>query len=165
MTEFDRIANSALELQTQKQRPKTSSLFCRRRVRGDCAVHDLESQSQKYRSKDHRRFAGAECDAIVLSTTVTRPSAFAVDAHRLNVALTRAKSNLVVVGCAAALQVCIFWGGRGWMGEPGMGGGGRGGINTELNYLLDIRESAPTSPPQPAPLFARERREKKKNSK
>lgn len=47
---------------------------------------------------------GAERDVIILSTTVTRPGSFAADSCRLNVALTRARHNLVVVGCAPALQ-------------------------------------------------------------
>jgi superfamily I DNA and/or RNA helicase len=49
-------------------------------------------------------FQGAERDVIVLTTAVTRPGAFAADAARLNVALTRARHNLVLVGCAPALQ-------------------------------------------------------------
>ena len=48
---------------------------------------------------------GMEKDVIVLSTTITRPStAFASDACRLNVALTRARRNLLLVGCAPVLQ-------------------------------------------------------------
>lgn len=43
----------------------------------------------------------------MLSTTATRPgssAAFVSDAQRLNVALTRARSHLVVVGAAAVMQ-------------------------------------------------------------
>jgi AAA domain len=47
---------------------------------------------------------GAERDVIFFCTTVTRPAAFPFDAHRLNVALTRARNHLIVVGCASALQ-------------------------------------------------------------
>lgn len=39
-----------------------------------------------------------EKDVIVLAITVTRPGPFASDNHRLNVALTRARRHLVVVG-------------------------------------------------------------------
>jgi ATP-dependent exoDNAse (exonuclease V) beta subunit len=41
---------------------------------------------------------------IILSTVCTRPGAFFSDAARLNVAFTRARHNLVVAGCAHALQ-------------------------------------------------------------
>ena len=40
-------------------------------------------------------FQGGECDAIVLS--IVRFSEFAGDAQRLNVALTRARSHLIVL--------------------------------------------------------------------
>lgn len=49
-------------------------------------------------------FQGAEKDVIILSTAVTRPGAFASETCRLNVALTRAKHNLIIVGCAPALK-------------------------------------------------------------
>ena len=45
-----------------------------------------------------------ERDVIVLTTAVTTARAFAADACRINVALTRARNNLVIVGCAEALQ-------------------------------------------------------------
>jgi hypothetical protein len=49
-------------------------------------------------------FQGAEKDLIILTTATTRPGSFIADANRLNVALTRAKNNLVVVGCGHALD-------------------------------------------------------------
>ena len=49
---------------------------------------------------------GLEKDVIVLSTAVTRASAFASDARRLNVALTRARHHLLVVGHSGTLQHC-----------------------------------------------------------
>lgn len=52
-------------------------------------------------------FQGAEKDLIILTTATTRvggAGAFTGDAARLNVALTRARHNLVVVGCAPALE-------------------------------------------------------------
>lgn len=41
---------------------------------------------------------GMEKEIIVLSTTVSRPGPFASDPQRLNVALTRARRHLVIVG-------------------------------------------------------------------
>jgi len=46
---------------------------------------------------------GMEKEVIILSTAVTRPGAFASDARRLNVALTRARRHLFIVGAAPAL--------------------------------------------------------------
>ena len=42
--------------------------------------------------------------AIVLSLTVARAGAFAADAQRLNVALTRARHHLIIVGAAPVAQ-------------------------------------------------------------
>lgn len=54
----------------------------------------------------HYYMQGQEKDVIILSTTVTRASSasFASDCQRLNVALTRARRHLIVIGCAAALE-------------------------------------------------------------
>lgn len=43
-------------------------------------------------------FQGAERDIILLTTATTKPSEFASDACRMNVALTRAKNHLIVLG-------------------------------------------------------------------
>jgi superfamily I DNA and/or RNA helicase len=74
-------------------------------------------------------FQGAECDAIILTTCITRSGgAFAADACRVNVALTRAKNNLVVVGSAQALQgsspafAALLAQARGTPGGYGIGG-------------------------------------------
>jgi hypothetical protein len=49
-------------------------------------------------------FQGAERDVIILTTAITRPGTFASDACRLNVALTRARHNLIIIGQAKALE-------------------------------------------------------------
>lgn len=48
---------------------------------------------------------GMEKDVIILTTAITRQTTFAADAQRLNVALTRARHHLVLIGCAPILQV------------------------------------------------------------
>lgn len=51
---------------------------------------------------------GAEKEVIILATTTTNArSDFCSDAARLNVALTRAKRHLVVVGAADVLSQVI----------------------------------------------------------
>ncbi|GFH33034.1 uncharacterized protein HaLaN_32345, partial [Haematococcus lacustris] len=48
-------------------------------------------------------FQGAEKEVVLLATTLTRPSPFAADPLRLNVALTRARRHLLVLGSCNAL--------------------------------------------------------------
>ena len=48
---------------------------------------------------------GMEKDLIILCTAVTRPGAFAADKQRLNVALTRGRHHLLLIGHGPALQV------------------------------------------------------------
>lgn len=52
-------------------------------------------------------FQGAEKNVIILSSATTRPSTFATDACRLNVALTRAKRHLLLVGNVHILSKCM----------------------------------------------------------
>ncbi|GMH36180.1 hypothetical protein BSKO_04048 [Bryopsis sp. KO-2023] len=49
-------------------------------------------------------FQGMEKDIIILSTSITQPGPFCSDGQRLNVALTRGKNHMVLVGCLPALQ-------------------------------------------------------------
>ena len=50
---------------------------------------------------------GSECDLIVISCVRTDSIGFAADSERLNVALTRARSALFVVGNFYAFEVCF----------------------------------------------------------
>ena len=54
-------------------------------------------------------FQGQEKKVIVLSTAFTGSGAFTADPHRINVALTRAKHHLVIVGHGEALQNSKLW--------------------------------------------------------
>ena len=54
-----------------------------------------------------RQMQGMEKDVIILSTAVTRQTAFAADVQRLNVAITRARHHLLLIGCSATLQVSM----------------------------------------------------------
>lgn len=47
---------------------------------------------------------GMEKDIILLATTITHAGAFATDAQRVNVALTRARHHLIVLGCSQVLR-------------------------------------------------------------
>ena len=47
-----------------------------------------------------------EKDIIILATTITHGGAFASDVQRVNVALTRARHHLVLLGCSAVLRNC-----------------------------------------------------------
>jgi superfamily I DNA and/or RNA helicase len=92
-------------------------------------------------------FQGAERDCILLCTTISSPWDFVGDPHRLNVALTRARHHLLVLGCSRALErsspvyqrivgACQQQAGQYFMGHGllahlracGGGGGGGGGV-------------------------------------
>ena len=63
-----------------------------------------------------------EREVIVISTTVTRASTFTGDAHRVNVAMTRARRHMMLIGCAAAMQVSLhacIWGSPSSQGYAG----------------------------------------------
>lgn len=49
---------------------------------------------------------GMEKDIIILATTITHGGAFVSDVQRLNVAFTRARHHLLVVGCSSVLRSC-----------------------------------------------------------
>lgn len=69
-------------------------------------------------------FQGAEKDVVLLATTTTNPrSEFCSDGARLNVALTRARHHLLVLGAASVLAQVSVGGGRGAGGREGGGPG------------------------------------------
>jgi senataxin len=55
-------------------------------------------------------FQGQEKDVIILSAVRTNAVGFLSDRRRVNVALTRAKSNVFVIGCAKLLRTDALWG-------------------------------------------------------
>ena len=65
------------------------------------------------RARQVDAFQGAERDIIIFSCVRSRPDATSVgfldDAHRLNVALTRARLCCRVVGCTSTLQTIPLW--------------------------------------------------------
>ena len=84
-------------------------------------------------------YQGCEKDLIIITTAATRPSAFTRDAHRVNVAVTRARRHLVVVGHGGALVAAAAGGG-------GCGGEGRAGKNDDANALGSIVRACTNSP-------------------
>ena len=54
----------------------------------------------------HHVLQGMEKDIIILATTITHGGAFASDVQRVNVALTRARHHLLVLGCSSVLRSC-----------------------------------------------------------
>ncbi|OLP79079.1 Regulator of nonsense transcripts 1 [Symbiodinium microadriaticum] len=54
-------------------------------------------------------YQGREKEVIILSCVRTQGLGFLSDQRRLNVAITRAKSLLVVIGCAELLQTDPVW--------------------------------------------------------
>ena len=52
----------------------------------------------------HYVMQGMEKDVILLATTISHAGAFATDAQRVNVALTRARHHLVVLGSSQVLR-------------------------------------------------------------
>ncbi|KFM25419.1 putative ATP-dependent helicase [Auxenochlorella protothecoides] len=62
-------------------------------------------------------FQGREADVVLLSTTRTQRLGFLADRRRVNVAITRARRGLVVLGCSALLRTHPVW--REWLREAG----------------------------------------------
>ena len=65
------------------------------------ALQEQDADSLQIATVDS--FQGAEKNVIILSTATTKPSSFAGDACRLNVAITRAKRHLLLAGNIHAL--------------------------------------------------------------
>jgi superfamily I DNA and/or RNA helicase len=57
----------------------------------------------------YARCVGAECEVIILTCCRTETLGFAVSPQRLNVALTRARRHLIIVGKAALLRTNPLW--------------------------------------------------------
>jgi len=54
-------------------------------------------------------FQGGEKEVIIVTTSRTERRGFTDDAHRLNVALTRARRHLLVIGKAQTLRGSPLW--------------------------------------------------------
>lgn len=78
-------------------------------------AHKMKGRRKRFTSTSQNRgsvhhsmpailMQGMEKDIILLATTITHAGAFATDAHRVNVALTRARHHLVILGCSQVLQ-------------------------------------------------------------
>ena len=90
-------------------------------------------------------YQGCEKDLIIITTAATRPSAFTRDAHRVNVAVTRARRHLVVVGHGGALVAAAAApGGGGGAGAGGRAAGSGGG--GDANALGAIVRACSSSP-------------------
>ncbi|EKU21967.1 prematurely terminated mrna decay factor-like protein, partial [Nannochloropsis gaditana CCMP526] len=72
-------------------------------------------------------FQGAEREVILYSCVRTGGLGFLDSPNRLNVAITRARRHLVLVGNAQALVMLSVLGRKGGPGGEGLGGGGGGG--------------------------------------
>ena len=85
---------------------------------------------------------GMEKDIIILATTITHGGAFASDVQRVNVALTRARHHLLVLGCSFVLHNCSAAFRMLLDGCP----------NTPASGGLPIRRPAHAAPPSPQRL-------------
>lgn len=93
--------------------PAQCGIICFYRAQVDAVQRAIQSEQSRNNSENVENpvtvatvdgFQGAERDVIILTTATTKPGAFASDACRLNVALTRARHNLVVIGHAKTLE-------------------------------------------------------------
>ncbi|KAG7669212.1 hypothetical protein Ndes2526B_g05511 [Nannochloris sp. 'desiccata'] len=99
------VLQAALEKAAQVAQQQKESFENSEEIDGqDKEIKTSESSFTSIQVATVDAFQGAEKDIIILTTATTRPGPFIADAARLNVALTRAKHNLVVVGCGQALE-------------------------------------------------------------
>ncbi len=54
-------------------------------------------------------FQGKECDFVILSTVRTKDTRFTSDLKRINVAITRSKEGLLILGNALCLSKTSIW--------------------------------------------------------
>ena len=95
-------------------------------------------------------FQGGERDIIIISCARSKGGGFTANSERLNVALTRARHHLVIIGNAQALGTNRTW--AGVMNHETM----RGGSVAEFVQMLrnspaaNSDEREPEAPPRPA---------------
>jgi superfamily I DNA and/or RNA helicase len=79
-------------------------------------INKLMSESSRYKSIRNAvistvdAFQGHEMDVIIICTSRNAVSDFLSNANRVNVAISRAKFHLLVVGNVEALKLCPLWG-------------------------------------------------------
>ncbi|GAQ88406.1 RNA helicase nonsense mRNA reducing factor [Klebsormidium nitens] len=77
--------------------------------RRKAALEDEDQLSDFVQVSTVDAFQGMEKDIIILSCCRTNGIGFLASPHRLNVAMSRARNHLLIIGCAPNLQTCPMW--------------------------------------------------------